>query len=115
MTVRRCSRTACNRVAEATLTYVYAESTAVVGPLATYSEPHCYDLCGPHSEKLTAPIGWEVMRLSAPSSEPMPSDEDLMAIAEAVRETAKTDLRRSDESLPEIGRRGHLRALPPTN
>ena len=113
MTVRRCSRTACNRVAEATLTYVYADSTAVVGPLATYSEPHCYDLCAAHSVKLTAPIGWEIFRLAAPTSEPMPSDEDLMAIAEAVRETARTSTSRDDDSLPEIGRRGHLRALPP--
>jgi hypothetical protein len=114
MTVRRCSRTACNRVAEATLTYVYADSTAVLGPLATYSEPHCYDLCAQHSERLTAPRGWEVLRLAAPSSEPMPSDEDLMAIAEAVRETARSRVPRHDEALPEIGRRGHLRALPPT-
>jgi hypothetical protein len=44
--LRRCSRTACGRQAVATLTYVYADSTAVVGPLATYAEPHSYDLCG---------------------------------------------------------------------
>lgn len=115
MTIRRCSRTACNRVAEATLTYVYADSTAVLGPLATYSEPHCYDLCAPHSDRLTAPIGWEILRLAAPASEPMPSDEDLMAVAEAVRETGRRGAPRQEQSLPEIGRRGHLRALPPTN
>ena len=28
----------------ATLTYVYADCTAVVGPLAAYAEPHSYDL-----------------------------------------------------------------------
>ena len=50
--MRRCSRTACNRPAVATLTYVYADSTAVVGPLATYAEPHCYDLCTVHGERL---------------------------------------------------------------
>src|SRR4051794_16884271 len=55
--VRRCSRTACGRPAVATLTYVYADSTAVLGPLATYAEPHCYDLCSEHSERLTAPRG----------------------------------------------------------
>ena len=60
--VRRCSRTACGRPAVATLTYVYADSTAVLGPLATYAEPHCYDLCAEHSERLTAPRGWEVVR-----------------------------------------------------
>ena len=62
--VRRCSRTACGRPAVATLTYVYADSTAVLGPLATYAEPHCYDLCAEHSERLTAPRGWEVVRLA---------------------------------------------------
>lgn len=115
MTIRRCSRTACNKVAEATLTYVYADSTAVLGPLAMYSEPHCYDLCTPHSERLTAPLGWEILRLAAPASEPMPSDEDLMAVAEAVRETGRSSSPRREEYLPEIGRRGHLRSLPPSN
>ena len=40
---RRCSRTACDRPAVTTLTYVYADQTAVLGPLATYAEPHAYD------------------------------------------------------------------------
>ena len=46
-----------------TLTYVYADQTAVVGPLATFAEPHAYDLCDFHSERLSAPRGWEVLRL----------------------------------------------------
>src|SRR5690606_29430331 len=33
---RRCSRTACARGAVATLTYVYADQTAVLGPLALH-------------------------------------------------------------------------------
>ena len=53
----------------ATLTYVYADSTAVLGPLATYAEPHCYDLCAEHSERLTAPRGWDVVRLAADAAE----------------------------------------------
>ena len=44
-------------LAVATLTYVYADSTAVVGPLATHAEPHCYDLCEEHANRLTAPRG----------------------------------------------------------
>jgi SAM-dependent methyltransferase len=43
-----------------TLTYVYADSTAVLGPLAAYVAPDCYDLCAMHAERLTAPRGWEV-------------------------------------------------------
>lgn len=113
--VRRCSRTACARPAVATLTYVYADSTAVLGPLATYAEPHCYDLCAPHSERLTAPLGWEVVRL-APDPEALgPSSDDLEALANAVREAARPTTRPTGhaDSVPTgLGRRGHLRALP---
>src|SRR5437764_15158384 len=84
--VRRCSRTACGRPAVATLTYVYADSTAVLGPLATYAEPHCYDLCAEHSTRLTAPRGWAVLRLAEPDpGPPQPSSDDLEALAKAVR------------------------------
>ena len=69
----------------ATLTYVYAESTAVLGPLATFAEPHSYDLCAAHAERLTVPRGWEVLRLAVPAAPPVDPD-DLLAIAEAVRE-----------------------------
>jgi hypothetical protein len=86
--VRRCSRTACGRPAVATLTYVYADSTAVLGPLATYAEPHCYDLCSEHSERLTAPRGWEVVRLALDAGPARPSGDDLEALANAVREAA---------------------------
>ena len=63
--LRRCSRAACGRPAVATLTYAYSDSTAVVGPLATYAEPHSYDLCDAHADRLTAPRGWEVVRLTS--------------------------------------------------
>ncbi|GAB3685203.1 DUF3499 domain-containing protein [Angustibacter aerolatus] len=115
--LRRCTRTACTRPAVATLTYVYADSTAVLGPLATYAEPHCYDLCAEHAERLTAPRGWEVVRLSPEAAEPGPSDDDLLALADAVREAARprpTGDRPLDEARSrtvEVGRRGHLRVL----
>ena len=54
MSLRHCSRTACGRPAATTLTYVYADQTAVLGPLATYAEPHAYDLCEVHSERFSA-------------------------------------------------------------
>ena len=72
----------------ATLTYVYADSTAVLGPLATYAEPHCYDLCEQHAGSLTVPRGWEVLRLARPSQPPQPGPDDLLALADAVREAA---------------------------
>ncbi len=88
-TARRCSRTACRRPAVATLTYVYSDSTAVLGPLATYAEPHAYDLCDEHSERLSAPRGWEVVRLALDPDALGPSTDDLLALADAVREAAR--------------------------
>lgn len=114
--LRRCSRTACTQPAVATLTYVYADSTAVVGPLATYAEPHCYDLCATHALSLTAPRGWEVVRLEADLTTPLPSSDDLEALADAVREAARPTGRTPVGPDPvghgtEVGRRGHLRVL----
>jgi hypothetical protein len=117
--VRRCSRTACGRPAVATLTYVYADSTAVLGPLATYAEPHCYDLCAEHSERLTAPRGWDVVRLAIDSGPTRPSSDDLEALANAVREAARPQGRAAgavgpsgrDADPMEVARRGHLRVL----
>ena len=112
---RSCSRGGCRRKAVMTLTYVYADSLAVVGPLATFAEPHAYDLCEIHGERLTVPNGWSVIRQERNGSEPGPTDEDLMAIAEAVREVA-FPAKSHDESIPQsntqgVGRRGHLRAV----
>ncbi|NUR24758.1 MAG: DUF3499 domain-containing protein [Catenulispora sp.] len=109
---RRCSRTACSRPAVATLTYVYADSTAVLGPLAAYIEPHSYDLCAEHSQRLTAPRGWAVLRLTEPDPGPVqPSSDDLEALANAVREAARRPERDGDSAL--LSRpRTHLRALP---
>ncbi|KWX02342.1 hypothetical protein TH66_11455 [Carbonactinospora thermoautotrophica] len=113
--VRRCSRTACGRPAVATLTYVYADSTAVLGPLATYAEPHCYDLCAEHAERLTAPRGWEIIRLQPDPERTGPSSDDLEALANAVREAAKpqpaAQPRPGASDAIEVGRRGHLRVL----
>lgn len=117
--VRRCSRSGCANSAVATLTYVYAESTAVVGPLATYAEPHSYDLCERHALRLTVPLGWEVMRHEGEFDSPMPSCDDLEALADAVREAARPERAPATmppgpvgRSGPGTGRRGHLRVLP---
>ena len=96
-----------------TLTYVYRDSTAVLGPLAAYVEPHCYDLCARHADRLTVPRGWDVVRLPASSEETeAEAADDLEALANAVREA--TTPRRPAEPVGqgvEIGRRGHLRVL----
>ena len=113
--LRRCTRTACGQPAVATLTYVYAQSTAVVGPLATYAEPHCYDLCARHSARLTAPRGWEIVRLEV-AEPPGPTQDDLEALANAVREAARPTSAGPTAAPgdgPVQGRRGHLRVVTP--
>ena len=103
----------------ATLTYVYSDQTAVLGPLATFAEPHAYDLCEAHSERLSAPRGWEVLRLAPDPDALGPSGDDLLALADAVREAARPLPPSATvgaalgvpDGVREVGRRGHLRVL----
>lgn len=115
---RRCSRAGCEQSAVQTLTYVYVDSTAVLGPLATQAEPHSYDLCRRHATGLSAPRGWEVIRLADAGHEPEPSSDDLLALANAVREVGfagEPQPPRAPAAEPdtvvEVGRKGHLRVL----
>ena len=62
MSGRPCSKVTCNGEAVSTLTYNYADSMAVLGPLSQSAEPHSYDLCAKHAERLSAPQGWQVIR-----------------------------------------------------
>lgn len=78
---RHCSRPGCGRPAVATLTYAYAEQTAVVGPLSEEKDPHSWDLCEHHSSRITAPHGWELVRVDRVE---LDDDDDLLALAEAV-------------------------------
>jgi hypothetical protein len=99
-----------------TLTYIYSESRATLGSISTFAEPHAYDLCDRHSQKLTVPHGWEFIREEASEKNVGPSDDDLMAIADAVREAAMQNIQSAPEATvthnSTIGRRGHLRAVP---
>ncbi|WP_305092190.1 DUF3499 domain-containing protein [Prescottella sp. R16] len=125
--LRRCCRPGCKNPAVATLTYVYSDSTAVVGPLATVAEPHSWDLCESHASRITAPKGWELVRYEGGFSSSTPDEDDLTALAEAVREAGLGERSRVDtgsdtESSAAVvpstpptartGRRGHLRVLP---
>lgn len=131
MIQRRCSKPSCSTSAVATLTYVYADCTAVLGPLSTAPEPHCYDLCASHAEKLTVPLGWEVLRLELDSEPLGPDHDDLIALADAVRSAGSpsvsipvqesalihrsvdlTDDHRAEHREAVATGRGHLRVLP---
>src|SRR5699024_3310031 len=87
----------CGRPAVATLTYAYSEQTAVVGPLVEEEDPHSWDLCSHHADKITAPQGWELVRVDHIELE---ADEDLLALAEAVREAGRvtTGLSEADQT-----------------
>jgi len=91
---RCCSRTACKQPPVYTLTFVYRDSTAVLGPLSAYEEPNTYDLCEKHAARLVAPRGWDVVRL--PRSPEQERADDLEAIANVVREPRVT----ADRSRP---------------
>ncbi|WP_222929919.1 DUF3499 domain-containing protein [Gordonia sp. OPL2] len=88
---RQCCRPGCARSAVATLTFVYAESTAVIGPLASSAEPHSWDLCEDHARRITVPRGWEMLRSERGFSAPVAEDYELTALAEAVREVGGAD------------------------
>lgn len=128
--VRKCSRAGCQNAAVATLTYAYADSTAVVGPLASYAEPHSYDLCERHALRLTVPRGWEVVRHEGGFADAEAAVDDLTALAEAVREAGRADCPAepppvsvnttvntnvNTTGVNTTGRRGHLRVLPDPN
>ncbi len=87
----------------------------MLGPLAAYVEPHCYDLCAMHAERLTAPLGWEVVRLPADTATGGPGSDDLEALANAVREAGRRPP--AEPQPPPTGqgvetiRRGHLRVV----
>ena len=88
----------------------------MVGPLATYAEPHCYDLCQMHAERLTAPLGWEIVRITPDPDALKPSSDDLEALANAVREAARPRYAPDEEAEShagsvEVARKGHLRVL----
>lgn len=53
----------------------------MLGPLSRMSEPHAYDLCREHATRMTAPRGWELLRV--PGGEEV--SDDLVALADAVR------------------------------
>jgi hypothetical protein len=133
---RCCSRTACKQLPVYTLTYVYKDSTAVLGPLSGYADPHSWDLCEMHATRLVVPRGWDVVRL--PPDPAQERADDLEALANVVRAAgrersiqprqaqapaqAPAPSRQTAQPRPaaaaepvgqgvEVGRRGHLRVV----
>ena len=84
----------------------------MVGPLATTREPHSYDLCDTHARRLTVPYGWDLVRHQGDYSAPMPTDDDLVALANAVREAASGDRPEPDPPPSDPGTRQGIRSYP---
>ena len=59
---RLCARVGCGAVAAYTLTADYTDRLMAVGTLSPVRTPPALDLCGRHSEALTPPEGWQLMR-----------------------------------------------------
>jgi hypothetical protein len=95
---RCCSRTACKLPPVYTLTYVYKDSTAVLGPLAVYVDPHSWDLCEMHAARLVVPRGWDVVRL--PKDPAQERADDLEALANVVRDVARAERASLERSAP---------------
>jgi hypothetical protein len=80
---------------------VYKDSTAVLGPLAGYVDPHSWDLCEMHAARLVVPRGWDVVRL--PKDPARERADDLEALANVVRDVARAErasLERSAQAPP---------------
>lgn len=57
---RQCSRPGCSDPAAVTLTYHYGRSQVWLDELTRDRDPHAYDLCDRHGERLSVPSGWHL-------------------------------------------------------
>jgi hypothetical protein len=110
---RCCSRTACKQSPVYTLTYVYKDSTAVLGPLAVYVDPHSWDLCEMHAARLVVPRGWDVVRL--PPDPAQERADDLEALANIVRDVGRAERAAAAAQSRPVGppRQGPMRPQEP--
>ncbi len=57
---RQCSRSGCSNAAAVTLSYHYGQSQVWIDRLWPEREPHMYDMCEQHAERLSVPRGWHL-------------------------------------------------------
>jgi hypothetical protein len=91
---------------------VYKDSTAVLGPLAVYVDPHSWDLCEMHAARLVVPRGWDVVRL--PPDPAQERADDLEALANIVRDVGRAERAAAAQGRP-VGppRQGPVRQQDP--
>jgi hypothetical protein len=105
---------ACPDPPVATLTFTYREATAVLGPLATQKDPNGYDLCARHADRVVPPRGWEVVRLAPEMTPTGRSQDEIMALADSVRESGRPAPEAARPPILDLvtPRHGHLRVVP---
>ncbi|MFK8022603.1 MAG: DUF3499 family protein [Ilumatobacter sp.] len=57
---RHCSRSGCAEIAAVTLSYHYATSQVWIDHLTPERDPHFYDLCDRHADRLSVMRGWHL-------------------------------------------------------
>ncbi len=57
---RQCSRTGCSDAAAITLSYHYGQSQVWIDHLHPEREPHMYDMCARHADRMSVPRGWHI-------------------------------------------------------
>jgi Protein of unknown function (DUF3499) len=67
---RQCSRPTCAAPATSTLTYHYGERAVWVDDLSDDRDPHGYDLCDLHTQRLKVPAGWALFDRRAAMAQP---------------------------------------------
>lgn len=92
------------------MTFVYSDSTVVVGPLSPAPDAG-YDLCADHAAGLSAPLGWEVIKLPGEFGALPASADALDALADAVRRAGLEPAEIAPFSPPVSRRKGHLAVL----
>lgn len=68
----------------------------MLGPLSRLSEPHAYDLCRDHAARMTAPRGWELLRVAGAAE----VSDDLVALADALTRRQDVAETTSPETAP---------------
>ena len=72
---RSCARPECSSRANATLSYDYADSSVILGPLADEAHPMSHDLCAVHANSMSVPRGWRLEDRRNVTDLPMSSSE----------------------------------------
>ncbi len=103
---RTCSKIGCSEPANRTLTYVHSEACIVIGPLSQQPEPGAHDLCETHADRITPPQEWQIIRLETDAPPVERTRDDLLALADAVRE--------AEPEVPEGRKHGHLTIIEDT-